>query len=140
MHHQETLTVPTRGRGMVNLTPELQRVVADSRVGLGLCTVFVRHTSASLLIQENADPAVQRDLENFFARLVPDGDRIFTHTAEGPDDMSSHVRGVLTSTSEVIPVTAGRLALGTWQAIYLWEHRTRPHRRQVVVHISGDPL
>ena len=135
--HQHTLEVRTRGRGMTDITADVQSVVAASRVAIGLCTVFIRHTSASLIIQENADPDVQRDLESFLSRLVKDGDPIYRHTAEGPDDMSSHIRAVLTATTLSVPVTDGRLALGTWQAVYLWEHRTSPHRRQVVIHVSG---
>ena len=133
----ETLTVATR-RGLNDVTEEVARVVAAAGVREGLCTVFIRHTSASLVIQENADPAVRRDLEAFLSRLVPDGDPLFTHVAEGPDDMPSHVKAVLTRTSEQIPVTGGRLALGTWQALYVWEHRQAPHRRSLVVHVAGE--
>jgi secondary thiamine-phosphate synthase enzyme len=104
----------------------------------GLCTVFVRHTSASLVIQENADPTVQRDLEAFISRLVPDGDPLFLHDAEGPDDMPAHVKAALLKTSEQVPVRGGDLVLGTWQGLYLWEHRSRPHRREVVVHVLGE--
>ncbi len=114
-------------------------MVARSGVGTGLCHVFVRHTSASLLIQENADPSVRRDLDAFFARLVPDGDPLFTHTAEGPDDMSAHVRSSLTAVSLTVPVVEGRLGLGTWQGIYLWEHRAHPHQRRLVVTVTGGP-
>jgi secondary thiamine-phosphate synthase enzyme len=113
-------------------------VVHGSGVGQGLLTLFVRHTSASLLIQENADRDVQGDLERFFARLVPDGDALFRHRSEGPDDMPAHVRAALTATQLSIPVDAGRLTLGTWQGIYLWEHRTRGHRREIVVHLVGE--
>jgi len=133
----ETVTVATR-RGLNDVTEEVARVVTSAGVREGLCTVFIRHTSASLVIQENADPAVRRDLEAFLSRLVPDGDPLFTHVAEGPDDMPSHVKAVLTRTSEQIPVTGGRLALGTWQALYVWEHRTAPHRRSLVVHVDGE--
>ena len=135
---QQQLSISTRGRGMTDITREVNRVVNASGVKVGVCTLFIRHTSASLIIQENADPAVQRDLESFLTRLVPDGDPIFTHTAEGPDDMSAHVRGVLTATSLSVPVTGGELSLGTWQAIYLWEHRKIAHRREVIVHVAGD--
>ncbi|MCB9595063.1 MAG: YjbQ family protein [Sandaracinaceae bacterium] len=127
------LVVETRGRGTYEITAEVQRAVAQSGVTEGLCTVFVHHTSASLIICENADPDVRRDLDAFFARLVPDGDRLFTHTAEGPDDMPSHVRSILTQPSIGIPVDRGRCDLGTWQGLYLYEHRTAPHRRRVTV-------
>lgn len=137
MHHQETLTIKTRGRGMTDITDPIGDVVNRAKAGIGLCTIFIRHTSASLIVQENADPNVQRDLESYFARLVADGDPIYRHTAEGPDDMSAHIRGVLTATSLAIPITSERLALGTWQAIYLWEHRTSPHHREIVVHVSA---
>ena len=136
-HSVETLTVATR-RGLNDVTEEVAGIVASAGVREGLCTVFIRHTSASLVIQENADPAVRRDLEAFLSRLVPDGDPLFTHVAEGPDDMPSHVKAALTRTSEQIPVTGGRLALGTWQALYVWEHRKAPHRRSLAVHVAGD--
>ena len=135
IHH--TITVDTPGRGLVafgHLVSEwLGAVGADD----GLLTVFIQHTSASLLVQENADPDVQGDLERFFSRLVPDGDRAFVHTAEGPDDMPAHVRAALTAVSLGIPVVDGLLALGTWQGIYLWEHRTGRHTRRVVVHLGA---
>ena len=137
-HHQVRITVPTIGRGMIDITGAIGEAVKRANVGLGLCTVFIRHTSASLIVQENADPDVQRDLEAYMSRLVKDGDPIFRHTAEGPDDMSAHIRGTLTATSLQVPVADGRLLLGTWQAIYVWEHRTAPHRREVVVHVSGE--
>jgi len=137
-----TLTVSTRGRGLHDVTGEVNDFVARLKVAgagprTGILTCFIRHTSASLVIQENADPEVLSDLERFFARLVPDGDRIYRHTAEGPDDMPSHVRAALTQTSLAIPVVEGTLVLGTWQAIYLYEHRTRPHRRDVVMVYVG---
>ena len=135
--HQREITVATRGPGLVDITPAVAGAVADAAVATGLATAFVRHTSASLLVQENADPDVQRDLAAFFRRLVPDGDPLFIHTTEGPDDMPAHVKAALTQTSLAIPVTGGRLALGTWQGIYLFEHRHAPHRRSVVVHIIG---
>lgn len=136
------LTVSTRGRGLHDVTREVTDFVerlkgASAGPRTGVLTCFIRHTSASLVIQENADPEVLSDLERFFARLVPDGDRIYRHTAEGPDDMPSHVRAALTQTSLSIPVVEGILALGTWQAIYLYEHRTRPHRRDVVLVYVG---
>ena len=133
----ERVTVATR-RGLNEITDQVARVVENAAVREGLCTVFIRHTSASLVIQENADPAVVRDLEAFLSRLVKDGDPLFTHVAEGPDDMPSHVKAALTRSSEQIPIVDGRLALGTWQGIYVWEHRSRPHRRTVVVHVSGS--
>lgn len=132
------LAVDTRGRGLTEITRRIADWVGASGMTDGLLTVFVRHTSASLLIQENADPEVQRDLERFFARLVPDGDRLFEHDAEGPDDMPAHVRSALTATQLSVPLADGALALGTWQGIYLYEHRTRGHRRQVVLHLIGD--
>ena len=133
----ETLRVATR-RGLNEITPGVRDVLDASGIREGLCTVFIRHTSASLLIQENADPAVQRDLEAFLSRLVPDGDPLFTHVAEGDDDMSSHVKTALTRTSEQVPVRNGELALGTWQGLYVWEHRDGRHRREVVVHVMGE--
>ncbi len=130
--------IPTTRRGMVDFTAEVVSWVASSGVREGLLTLHVLHTSASLLIQENADPAVQSDMERFLERLVPDGDAIYRHTAEGPDDMSSHVRSALTATSLSIPVQAGRPTLGTWQGIYLYEHRVAPHRRRVAAHLLGE--
>lgn len=129
------LRVATRGQGLTEITRELQAIVADAAVDDGICTLFVQHTSASLVVQENADPDVQRDLQAFFRRLVPEGDPLWTHTAEGPDDMPAHVRAALTQTSLSIPVVGGRLALGTWQGVYLWEHRRRGSQRQVLVHV-----
>lgn len=135
--HKRKLVVETRGRGTYDITSDVQSAVRESGVEDGLCTVFVHHTSASVILCENADPDVRRDLDAFFARLVPDGDRLFTHTAEGPDDMPSHVRSILTQSSIGIPVDAGRCDLGTWQGIYLYEHRTHPHRRKVSVVVAG---
>lgn len=132
------LTVRTRGRGFYEITGEVASRVADARITTGLCTIHLQHTSASLVIQENADPDVRRDFERFFARLVPDGDPLFIHTAEGDDDMPAHVRAALTAVNLSVPIDAGRLCLGTWQGIYLWEHRTDPHRRAVVVHVLGE--
>jgi secondary thiamine-phosphate synthase enzyme len=137
-HHGERLEVRTPGRGTVDITREVQAVVARAGVEHGQCTVFVHHTSASLIVAENADPAVHRDLEAFVARLVPDGDRLFTHTAEGPDDMPAHVRSVLTQVSIAIPVANGRADLGTWQGVYLWEHRHAPHHRSITVTVLGS--
>jgi secondary thiamine-phosphate synthase enzyme len=135
---QRELEVATRGEGFTDVTAEVQRVVAASGIATGLCTVFVRHTSASLVIQENADPAVLRDLARWMADLAPVR-RAWEHDVEGPDDMPAHARAALTRTSETVPVTGGHLALGTWQALYLWEHRSAPHRRLLLVHVSGDP-
>lgn len=131
------LEIKTPGRAFVEVTRDIQRWVSDCDINDGLLTVFIRHTSASLLIQENADPEVTRDLERFFARLVPDGDALFKHRAEGADDMPAHVRAVLTQTHLSIPIFGGELMLGTWQGIYLVEHRTRAHRREVVLHLLG---
>ncbi|RYY69711.1 MAG: YjbQ family protein [Comamonadaceae bacterium] len=136
--HLATLTIATAGRGLVDITDRVAGELAASGIGQGLATLFLRHTSASLLIQENADPAVRADLDRFFARLVPDGDALFRHREEGPDDMPAHVRTALTAVSLSIPVQDGRLALGTWQGIYLWEHRLRGHHRDVVLHALGD--
>jgi secondary thiamine-phosphate synthase enzyme len=133
----ETLTVSTR-RGLTEITDDVRRIVRGSGVSQGLCTVYIRHTSASLLIQENADPAVQRDLEAFLSRLAPDGDALYTHRTEGDDDMPSHVKAALTRTSEQVPVQGGEPMLGTWQGIYVWEHRQRAHRREVIVHVIGS--
>ncbi len=132
-----TLEVATPGRGFHEISDQLQLAVQESGVLAGLCHVFLRHTSASLLITENADPDVRRDLEQFISRLAPDGDPYHRHTMEGPDDMPAHIRSVLTCTELTIPVRSGRLALGTWQGAYLWEHRLRPHRRRVEVTIVG---
>lgn len=132
------LAIATRGRGTYDITREIARAVEEARVREGLATVWIHHTSASLIVCENADPSVRHDLEAFLARLVPDGDRIFSHTAEGDDDMPAHVRSVLTQTSIGIPVADGNLALGTWQGLYLWEHRTSPHDRRLTVTIVGE--
>jgi secondary thiamine-phosphate synthase enzyme len=137
MVHTTPLTIRTPGRGTVDITHQLQAAIAASRIADGLCTLFVHHTSASLIITENADPDVRRDLDAFLARLVPDGDPLYLHTAEGPDDMSAHVKSALTATSLSVPVRAGRADLGTWQGVYLWEHRTRPHDRRVTVSVVG---
>ena len=133
MTHQETLHIRTQGRGTYELTRQVADVVANAAIEVGLCHVFVQHTSASLVICENADPTVRTDLERFVGRLVPDGDPIYDHTLEGPDDMAAHVRSILTNMELTVPVTAHRCGLGTWQGIYLYEHRTRPHTRQVIV-------
>jgi len=138
MIHRGEVSVATRGRGTYDITKDVAGIVAKSRATVGLATVWVHHTSASLIVCENADPAVRHDLETFLARLVPDGDRMFTHTAEGDDDMPAHVRSVLTQTSIGIPIDDGKLALGTWQGLYLWEHRTSPHRRRITVTVIGE--
>lgn len=135
--HQETISTRTKGKGFHDLTDDVARVVAAAGISTGLCTVFVRHTSASLVIQENADPSVQRDLERWIAGLCPEDAKRYEHDDEGPDDMPGHLRSAMTRTSEVVPITNGKLALGTWQAIYLWEHRRAPHTRSCVVHIQG---
>jgi len=132
------LTIATRGRGLYEFTRDVENWLAQNKFRDGLLTVFLKHTSASLLIQENADPDVRRDLEAFFKRLVPDGDPLFVHTAEGDDDMPAHIRTALTTVNLSIPVRAGELALGTWQGIYLWEHRIRPHTRRVALHFIGE--
>jgi secondary thiamine-phosphate synthase enzyme len=132
------LTIRTRGRGLYELSDEVAGWVAENQMKNGLLTMHLRHTSASLLIQENADPDVRRDLDAFFARLVPDGDPLFVHTAEGDDDMPAHVRTALTAVNLSIPVRNGSLALGTWQGIYLWEHRQAPHSRTVALHLIGE--
>ncbi len=133
MSFQERITIPTQGRGTIEITGRVAELVERSGAREGLCNVFLHHTSASLILCENADPSVRRDLEAWFSRVCPDGDRLFTHTAEGPDDMPAHVRTVLTQNSIGLPVSGGRLALGTWQGLYLWEHRHAPHRRRVTV-------
>lgn len=126
-----TLEISTPGRGFQDISGDVQGLLQQSSVQDGICHLFLRHTSASLLITENADPDVRRDLEAFMSRVVPDGDPAYLHSMEGPDDMPAHIRSVLTSSELTVPVRAGRLALGTWQGIYLWEHRVRPHRRQI---------
>lgn len=131
------LLIQTQGQGLLDITTDVHAVVATSGIADGLCIVFICHTSASLTIQENADPSARRDLESWLNRLVPENDPLYTHTAEGPDDMPSHIKAILTQTSLSIPVVQGQLGLGTWQGIYLWEHRTSPHRRRVLVQVIG---
>jgi secondary thiamine-phosphate synthase enzyme len=138
MFHSVSIEISTRGRGTYDITDELQRAVRGSGIARGLCTVFVHHTSASVIINENADADVRRDLDAFMARLVPDGDPLFVHTAEGPDDMPSHVRVALTQTSLGIPIADGRCDLGTWQGVYLWEHRGAPHKRRITFTFVGE--
>ena len=135
---QHIVDVATRGAGLTEITGELEAFVARSGIESGLVTAFVRHTSCSLLIQENADPDVQRDLVTFFRKLVPEGMDWVVHDAEGPDDMPAHIKSALTAVSVGIPVSGGRPVLGTWQGLYVFEHRTRPHRRQVVLHVIGE--
>ena len=135
--HQDSVSVQTAGAGFVDVTARIAAVVAASAVETGLCTVFLQHTSASLVIQENADPAVLRDLAKWMARIAPEDARAYEHADEGPDDMPGHLRASITKTSETIPITKGRLALGTWQALYLWEHRATPHLRNLVVTVVG---
>lgn len=137
-HAQHELTLRTRGRGLYDFTDEVVSWISRNGFKMGLVILHLQHTSASLLIQENADPDVRADLERFFARLVPDGDLLFEHTCEGADDMPAHVRTALTAVNLNIPVSNGRLALGTWQGIYLWEHRRAPHSRRVVIHFTGE--
>ena len=137
MISQDELVVATQGRGTYDLSARVQDVVAASGIKMGMCHVFIRHTSASLMLCENADPSVRVDLETFMSKQVPDGDPMFTHTAEGPDDMPAHVRSILTQSDLNLPVSAGQCALGTWQGIYLWEHRHAPHTRHVVVTVQG---
>lgn len=136
--HQRALQIQTQGKSLHKITAKIESYVAESGIKMGLCVVFVRHSSASLIIQENADPDVLLDLENFMARLVPEDGHSYIHSAEGPDDMPAHIRSVLTKTAEQIPIANGRLVLGTWQGIYLWEHRSYRHTREVVVHIYGE--
>ncbi|MBD2091906.1 YjbQ family protein [Microcoleus sp. FACHB-1515] len=135
-HYQQILKIQTSGKTLHKITSKVADVVAQAGIETGLCSLFLRHTSASLIIQENADPDVLKDLANFLAKLVPEGDR-YIHSTEGADDMPAHIRTVLTHTSEQIPIANGRLVLGTWQGIYVWEHRQHSHLRELVVHISG---
>ncbi|TBR60866.1 hypothetical protein B4U84_08515 [Westiellopsis prolifica IICB1] len=135
-HYQKLLRISTTGKSLHNITTKIEAIVAESGVETGLCTLFLRHTSASLLIQENADPDVLRDLANFMGKIVPESAQ-YIHDTEGPDDMPAHIRTALTHTSETIPINRGHLVLGTWQGIYVWEHRQHSHHRELVVHISG---
>jgi len=136
--HAHEIELRTRGRGFYEFTREVEALVAQTKVQTGLVTLHLQHTSASLLIQENADPEVRRDLERFFSRLVPDGDALYQHTCEGEDDMPAHVRTALTTVNLSIPISGGRPALGVWQGIYLWEHRRQAHRRRVSAHVIGE--
>lgn len=134
----DEIVIKNRGRGFYEFTDDAAHFVAKANVQTGLLTLHLQHTSASLVIQENADPEVRRDFERFFARLVPDGDPIFRHTCEGDDDMPAHIRTALTAVNLSIPIVRGKMALGTWQGIYLWEHRTMPHTRRIVAHLIGE--
>jgi secondary thiamine-phosphate synthase enzyme len=135
--YQRAIALQTTGKSLHNITTKIEQIVSESAIDTGLCVIFVRHTSASLIIQENADPDVLQDLANFFAQLVPEDQNRYIHSTEGLDDMPAHIRTVLTHTSEQIPISHHRLVLGTWQGIYLWEHRQRSHYREIVVHIIG---
>jgi len=139
LQHQEQIEVPTRGRGFHEINDQLRAVVKASGIVTGVAHVFIRHTSASLVIQENADPSAQYDMEQWLERVAPENDPKYTHTIEGSDDMPAHLRSLLTSTSETIPITKGQLGLGTWQGLYVCEHRARPNTRKVIVHIVGEP-
>lgn len=136
--HQELISIHTPGRGLHDVTGRISVVVENAGMALGLCHIFTRHTSASLLIQENADPSARHDLERFFERIAPENHPEYTHTLEGPDDMPSHLRAALTQTCLYVPVRQGRLALGTWQGIYVFEHRRSAHRRELIVHLAGE--
>ncbi len=136
--YQKAIALETTGKTFHNITKKVEQIVSESDIDTGLCVIFVRHTSASLVIQENADPDVLKDLANFFAQLVPEDKMRYIHSTEGLDDMPAHIRSVLTNTSEQIPIATNRLVLGTWQGIYLWEHRQRSHYREIVVHIIGN--
>ena len=138
MIHQKEIVVKTSGKGTYEITSQMESFIRESGVKSGQITVFLRHTSASLVIMENADPSARRDLEEFFERLVPEDTPWFVHTLEGPDDMPSHIRMALTRTSEVIPIINGRMSLGTWQGIFLFEHRRAPHQRQIAVSVVGE--
>jgi secondary thiamine-phosphate synthase enzyme len=138
MVFQRTLTFKSPGRGTTNITPDIQKLVAESGVSTGTCHVFVQHTSASLMLCENADPDVRHDLETFMQHLVPDGDPMFRHQDEGPDDMSAHIRTVLTNPDLTVPISGAQCDLGIWQGIYLWEHRTHQQRRRIIVTIIGE--
>lgn len=138
MVFQQTLSFTTSGRSTTNISSQVQAIVAQSGINVGTCHVFVQHTSASLMLCENADPDVQRDMETFMQHIVPDGNPMFLHQDEGPDDMSAHIRTVLTNPDLTMPVTNGRCDLGIWQGIYLWEHRTHRHSRKVIVTVQGE--
>ena len=136
--YQDTINIATSGRGTIELTCDVEKIITQSGINVGVCNIFIQHTSASLVLCENADPTVRIDMETFMSHLVPDGNSMFKHTTEGPDDMPAHMRSVLTDCSLSLPVTNGRCALGTWQGIYLWEHRTAAHQRKISVTVYGD--
>jgi len=138
MIYRQSLEIKTTGRGSHSITVAIQRHVQQSGIRVGLCHLFLKHTSASLILCENADPDVREDLERFMSRLVPDGDSLFSHTAEGPDDMPAHVRNILTHSDLTLPVTDGRCSLGTWQGVYLWEHRRPGHHREITITVYGE--
>lgn len=138
MISQETLSIHTNGRGTINISRQLNDMVSASGISTGIANIFLQHTSASLILCENADPTVRRDLEAFMSRITPDGDPLYQHTDEGPDDMSAHVRTVLTESSLSIPFRSGQLLLGTWQGVFLWEHRTQAHNRQIIISLYGE--
>ncbi|MCI0400744.1 MAG: secondary thiamine-phosphate synthase enzyme YjbQ [Gammaproteobacteria bacterium] len=135
---QEILSIKTQGRGTYDISGDVAKVVGSSGIRRGLCNVFIQHTSASLMLCENADPTVRRDLEAFMSRIVPDGDPLFQHTTEGPDDMPAHIRSVLTHSEVTLPVSGGRCILGTWQGIYVWEHRRQPNLRRITITVYGE--
>ncbi len=135
---QEIISIKTQGRSTIDITNEVEKLVNRSGIDNGLCNLFIQHTSASLIVCENADPDVRTDLENFMQRMIRDGDVLFRHTTEGPDDMPAHIRNVLTSSSLTIPIAKGKCLLGTWQGIYLWEHRFKAHVRNIIVTIQGE--
>jgi len=134
---QYSINIQSQGRGTIAINSEIDQLIRKSGIDTGLCHIFIHHTSASLIITENADSDVRRDLENYFSKLVVDGDPAYFHDQEGPDDMSAHIRSILTQSEISIPISVGRLAMGTWQGIYLWEHRTSPHRRSLTVTLHG---
>ena len=138
MIFQEILSFRTNGRGTTNISKQLNEIVSASAIKMGIANIFIQHTSASLILCENADPTVRRDLEAFMSRVTPDGDPLYQHIDEGPDDMSAHVRTILTDSSLSIPFRTGQLLLGTWQGIFLWEHRTQPHNRQIIISLYGE--
>ncbi len=134
---QQILNIETKGRGTYDISDEIQKVIHENNIHTGLCNLFLQHTSASLILCENADATVRTDLENFMARIAPDGDPVYRHDMEGPDDMPAHIRTILTQNSLTIPISNGRCALGTWQGVYLWEHRTAAHKRQLIITLQN---
>ena len=138
MYWQNKLTLQSIGRGTYEITNNIEKMIQDSGIQVGMCNIFIQHTSASLIISENADPSVRDDLETFMKKICPDGDSMFTHVAEGSDDMPAHIRTVLTQTELNVPIVDGKFGLGVWQGVYLWEHRTNGHQRQVIVTVQGQ--